>query len=432
MKSNKTLATAMLAAAMLAGGGNAAESPAPTTVAEAKSVVVGKDRLPTHADPPGNVPADALRELLAGSVMVSRHLELESQLPRGSLQIVFTDRDGRVEMCTQLLPFLPTAALRWAWTTGMARSESGVVQPVIRLVGKTRLVEGEGVALSVLHDGETGEAVWHEFRRGTFEDWKSRFLGHMQERLPAATWALCPDFPSAEELGVDVNHAQTAVEYDALVAQDPGRRIRRADLVTTEMEGDGSLPAWITRIMERWRAADGRALGDWADDNQLPTSETFVYYEPLSALWLFDVAHPEEAAGAPLEEAGIATWVIDADGQDALLVFDRAELRERERYERDTWEFRWPRLLPELVTAIERHPLAVKHDRLLSGALVREFAGLPAGSRFATDGTVQLSEPQSSGKAPAWESKGEVIEIGRRFGLQAVEVPLNELLSAME
>ena len=45
-------------------------------------------------------------------------------------------------------------------------------------------------------------------------------------------YTLCPDFPPAEELGLEINHTQTALTYPELVAQDPGRRVRRPDLIT--------------------------------------------------------------------------------------------------------------------------------------------------------------------------------------------------------
>ena len=36
----------------------------------------------------------------------------------------------------------------------------------------------------------------------------------------------------AEQLGLEINHTQTALTYPELVAQDPGRRVRRPDLIT--------------------------------------------------------------------------------------------------------------------------------------------------------------------------------------------------------
>ena len=78
--------------------------------------------------------------------------------------------------------------------------------------------------------------VWYTLHRGRWWDWDN---GHLQERLPAATWTLCPDFPPAEELGVGINHAQTAQSYREMLAQDPGRRVLRPDLVTTDVRKAG-------------------------------------------------------------------------------------------------------------------------------------------------------------------------------------------------
>ena len=84
---------------------------------------------------------------------------------------------------------------------------------------------------SPLYDAATGDAVWYGPWRGRWRAWD---IGHHQERLPAIIWTLCPDFPSASELGMGVNQLQTAVTYDALLAQDRGRRILRPDLVTPD------------------------------------------------------------------------------------------------------------------------------------------------------------------------------------------------------
>ena len=80
------------------------------------------------------------------------------------------------------------------------------------------------------HNAETGRIVLLD--RGKNRRWYPRNTGHLQERLPASVYTLCPDFPPASELGLEVNHAQTALTYPELVAQDSGRRVRRPDLIT--------------------------------------------------------------------------------------------------------------------------------------------------------------------------------------------------------
>ena len=90
---------------------------------------------------------------------------------------------------------------------------------------------GGGLGNSPLYDGDTGQIVWYTYV-GEKKRWITWDPGHLQERLPAAVYTLCPDFPSPEELGVKVNTKQTAVTYDKLLEQDPGRRVLRPDLIT--------------------------------------------------------------------------------------------------------------------------------------------------------------------------------------------------------
>jgi len=59
-------------------------------------------------------------------------------------------------------------------------------------------------------------------------------IGHLQERLLASVYTLRPDFPTVEALGFGVDATQTATGYRELIAQDPGWRILRADLVTPD------------------------------------------------------------------------------------------------------------------------------------------------------------------------------------------------------
>ena len=449
MKSATSLAAAMLAAALPAGGVKAAEPPAPTTVSEAKALFEAHNRNralprgPEHSVPPGNVRAEDFGELLAGSVSVSRNVEFIK--PEHDLQIVFTGKDGRVVTCEHSGRTLNRPVGHWSWTSGSVRSEDGTVRPVVRWQSRTGGV-AEG-PLSLLHDGETGEVVWHSnprgFNLGGGLAWVHRVSGHLQERLPAVTWKLCPDFPSAEALGVGVNPAQTATDDTRLVAQDPGRRIRRPDLVSADAaERDVSIDTWVDRTVDVWRKADGRALRRW-DKTDFPASRsrgaTFVIYEPLWAFWeLFETDDLEEAAGARVHDGSQRYVASTADGKNALLC----------RHGLDACGLTgtgWPALLPEYDVAKERHPLAVKHDRLLSEALVRDFEELPAGTRFDADGTVRF--PEGGDGAPVgrcgllgvlpgdlaartWDSRGDSIWITRADGSR-IGYWLDPLLEAM-
>lgn len=82
---------------------------------------------------------------------------------------------------------------------------------------------------SYQYNGETGQLTGFTYQSPFW--WEGR-VGHLQYDLPAMVYTVCPDFPSAASLGVEVNAAQTALTYDALVAQNPGRRVLRPDLVT--------------------------------------------------------------------------------------------------------------------------------------------------------------------------------------------------------
>lgn len=72
------------------------------------------------------------------------------------------------------------------------------------------------------YDSATGRTsnYWYQKNR-----WWEADTGHLQSELPAVTWDLCPDFPSAKSLGARVNTKQTAPFYNDLIAQDPGKRV---------------------------------------------------------------------------------------------------------------------------------------------------------------------------------------------------------------
>ena len=75
----------------------------------------------------------------------------------------------------------------------------------------------------------SGETSFYILHKGY---WWPDSVGHLQERLPAAVWTACPDFPSAASLGADVNQKQTSTNYMELLKQDRGQRIQRPDLIT--------------------------------------------------------------------------------------------------------------------------------------------------------------------------------------------------------
>ena len=175
--------------------------------------------------PPGNVRAEDMYALFAGTVLVvdrGRKHSKVSGLVNHALLVAFTGKDGRYVWCSYgFTPDYYHRENKWAPTKFRhANTYQHLFDPAI---------ENNRRGLSTLYDGDTGQVVQYRHRD---QKWHPRNLGHIQERLPRAVYTLCPEFPSPEELGVDVNEAQTAVTYDKLLQQDPGRRILRPDLIT--------------------------------------------------------------------------------------------------------------------------------------------------------------------------------------------------------
>ncbi|MEJ5220024.1 hypothetical protein WG622_17345 [Cognatishimia sp. D5M38] len=64
--------------------------------------------------------------------------------------------------------------------------------------------------------------------------WWENHTGRLQRSIPAVTYELCPNFPKASKLGMKINKAQTAKLYTEMMAQHPGVRILRSDLITED------------------------------------------------------------------------------------------------------------------------------------------------------------------------------------------------------
>ena len=176
--------------------------------------------------PRSNVAAADLPELLAGNVLVGYWFSSGFQQGKRALSLsvkIWTD-DGHFHQYSRKTPW-PGAYGTGDLTVAVKSDSHGRVWPSLEMD------YGFGpVSKSLLYDGPTGDAVRFSYIAPR-EEWM--FLpGHLQRRLPAAVRRLCPDFPSAESLGLEVNTAQTAVFYDDLVAQHPGERILRPDPVT--------------------------------------------------------------------------------------------------------------------------------------------------------------------------------------------------------
>ena len=176
--------------------------------------------------PPGNVRAEDMHALFSGTVVVIDRGGKFSTVPgvvNHALKFAFIGKDGRYVWCS----YGNTSDYyhrddRWAPVkVKHAGTLSHRFDPAIH--------NDRPNGLSLLYDGDTGQIVWYRHRDRKWHTWDP---GHVQERLPRAVYTLCPEFPSPEELGVGVNEAQTAITYDKLIAQDPGRRVLRPDLIT--------------------------------------------------------------------------------------------------------------------------------------------------------------------------------------------------------
>ena len=73
------------------------------------------------------------------------------------------------------------------------------------------------------YDSKTGGLTKYIYDK---RKWWEMDTGHLQKALPAVTWELCPEFPSAETLGAKVNEKQTSKYNSEMIKQDAGRRIK--------------------------------------------------------------------------------------------------------------------------------------------------------------------------------------------------------------
>ena len=202
----------------------------PQTYSEAVIPMTDQEfrREPRFRHPPGNVRAEDMHALFAGTVLVIERGRKSSTVPGvedHALKVISVGKDGRYVWCS----YGSTADYyhrenRWA---PVKFKHAGKLFPMLN-VAIEKDFNPKRPGISPLYDGTTGQIVWYRLRK-TWHTWN---LGHVQERLPRAVYTLCPEFPSPEELGVGVNEAQTAITYDKLLQQDPGRRILRPDLIT--------------------------------------------------------------------------------------------------------------------------------------------------------------------------------------------------------
>ncbi|MDE0694951.1 MAG: hypothetical protein OXH76_03850 [Boseongicola sp.] len=433
MKSTTHLAAAMLAAAMLAGCVSSTEQaqtrPAPAddgyvperSVAEVKATIRANGGRKPFQDsgPRSNVRAGDLRALLADRVVVGYWTSdgFQGGKRAQKLFVAVHSGDGRWRKCIKPIREM---IRKGRWSTRTIPGRDGQVWPT---------VAGSFWDLSTyLYDPATAEvAIFSQGRERTVPLGRPArwvlWVGHVQERLPRAAYRMCPNFPSPEALGLEVNEAQTAHFYDDLVAQDPGQRVLRPDLVTPHerivAEHRDASPACLRSYRDRLEGAKGRAF---SFDGGTGRRSTAVYYAPLSAAWILGTRDLAKTHDAPVASFARVSWQTGGEGWSDHVRMDFEDGR--------TDRFACPLPDFDLRFANHRHPLAARHDRLLAEALASEVSGLPAGSRFVADGTVLLPEGTRRGKAPKWKSHGDTIEI-IGSGRTGTMVPLDALVAAL-
>jgi hypothetical protein len=175
-----------------------------------------------HRDFYQNVMEDDLIELLGGRVWMvtgrSNLVGVQVYLPGGELFQCFAGTNG-----------LPKndgyGKINWE-SVRIENPRQRITYPLIRTFDPN-----SAGYLALKYVPETGAIYGYSYWK---RHWWEDKTGHLQEDLPAVTYTLCPGFPPAESLGLKVNRKQTSPFYSELVAQDPGRRVKRPDLVTEE------------------------------------------------------------------------------------------------------------------------------------------------------------------------------------------------------
>ena len=181
---------------------------------------------------PSNVNAENISALLSGHVLIGHGRTFRFDgVENGKPAFAYTGQDGMLVMCV-------TAddeqyhVRRLSWRPAKYQDKN-YGQSVSGVVNFPTGDDSSPKFMSLHHDIETGSIVLTPVDGKLFRHIK----GYLQKRLPAAIYILCPDFPGAEELGLEINPAQTALTYPELESQDVGDRIFRPDLISADPDG---------------------------------------------------------------------------------------------------------------------------------------------------------------------------------------------------
>ena len=174
----------------------------------------------------GNVEAADMYTLLAGSVFVRQLEDADRHSSEVmTLQVTFFKKDGTTATCAASDGYVDgvTGSAKWKPVT-VENERDRERYPLMEVTA----IDGTGYGLH-RYDAKNGSYEHFASIRGK---WRHISTGHIQSDIPAAVYTMCPDFPSAESLGTRVNTKQTSTNYRAMVAQDPGERVLRPDLVS--------------------------------------------------------------------------------------------------------------------------------------------------------------------------------------------------------
>ncbi len=184
---------------------------------------------------------------------------------------------------------------------------------------------------------------------------------------------------------------------------------------------------WLDAVEARLLEVSGRAallLPVPGHEDTFGTRDgpiAFVFHAPLSTMWVLDAGSIADAEGADVRASAVLLREETADGGRLRALWRDGAVT----------DFVWPLPVPELDAASVRHPLAVKHDLLLSAPLARPVAGLPAGWRFFADGLVLPDDPEAEVEtATLWRSDGDLIVIEHADG-RVAKIPLDDLIAAI-
>ncbi|WP_170566189.1 hypothetical protein [Ruegeria atlantica] len=168
-----------------------------------------------------NVAAEHVRPLLANTAWVSHWWDGQSKPEGKYVRIVWYGADGREHVC---LTDDQGVAGGWHQGTYSGHRTTLKFHKVTYPLKKATYPNNNTGYQLLRYDAETGGLTTYlaQSRR-----WWEGDVGHLQAKIPAVTWEICPNFPSAASLGAKVNTRQTSRFYKTLVAQDPGTRIRR-------------------------------------------------------------------------------------------------------------------------------------------------------------------------------------------------------------